>query len=248
MSDQCPINVRPVSDRSSFCPQVRVYNLAQQALAKKLVGGSGAATCIALHPSGDHLLVGSEDKRVAWCVRRGLLVMPSAIVARMRGAASDYGLLQRAIVGFHNLRSRHFPRASLPRYLARCFSTLGSYQNKASVCEKNQNKYHHLPRRYDLDLSTKPYKALRYHAQPLRGVAFHRSYPLFASASDDGAVHVFHGTVYADLLTNPLIVPVKILRGHTVTDYSGVMDVAFHPTQPWVFTAGADSTICLFCN
>ena len=49
---------------------------------------------------------------------------------------------------------------------------------------------------YDLDLSTRPYRALRYHHQALRGVAFHRSYPLFASASDDGTVHVFHGMVY----------------------------------------------------
>ncbi len=49
---------------------------------------------------------------------------------------------------------------------------------------------------YDLDLSSKPYKALRYHAHALRGVAFHRSYPLFASSSDDGSVHVFQGKVY----------------------------------------------------
>jgi hypothetical protein len=27
---------------------------------------------------------------------------------------------------------------------------------------------------------------------------------------------VFHGRVYADLMTNPLIVPVKILKGHKV--------------------------------
>jgi hypothetical protein len=52
----------------------------------------------------------------------------------------------------------------------------------------------------------------RYHKHALRGVAFHRTYPLFASASDDATVHVFHGMVYADLLTNPLIVPVKVLR------------------------------------
>jgi ribosome biogenesis protein ERB1 len=101
---------------------------------------------------------------------------------------------------------------------------------------------------FDLDLSTKPYKALRYHQAALRGVAFHRTYPLFASASDDGTCHVFHGMVYADMMSNPLIVPVKILRGHTVVDHSGVMDVAFHPTQPWVFTAGADATICLWSN
>lgn len=70
--------------------------------------------------------------------------------------------------------------------------------------------------RYDLDLSTKPYKALRYHTYAVRGAVFHNSYPLFASSSDDGTAHVFHGRVYADLMTNPLIVPVKILRGHKV--------------------------------
>jgi len=51
-----------------------------------------------------------------------------------------------------------------------------------------------------------------------------------------------------DLMTNPLIVPVKILRGHTVVASEGVLDVAFHPTQPWLFTAGADKTINLFTN
>ncbi|KAG2446397.1 hypothetical protein HXX76_000982 [Chlamydomonas incerta] len=147
---------------------VRVYNLAKQALAKKLLGGGGVLSCLALHPGGDHVLVGSDDKRVAW---------------------------------------------------------------------------------YDLDLSTKPYKALRYHTAPPRAVAFHRSYPLFASAADDGTVQVFHGMVYADLLTNPLIVPVKILRGgHQVVASEGVADCAFHPTQPWIFTAGADSKILLYCN
>ncbi|GBF97452.1 hypothetical protein Rsub_10375 [Raphidocelis subcapitata] len=146
---------------------VRVYNLAKQALAKKLLGGGGAISCMAVHPGGDHLIVGSDDKRLAW---------------------------------------------------------------------------------YDLDLSATPYKALRYHTQPLRGAAFHATYPLFASAADDGTVHVFHGRVYADLLTNPLIVPVKVLRGHRVVDHTGVMDVAFHPSQPWVFTAGADGEALLFCN
>lgn len=46
--------------------QVRVYNLAQQALAKKLICGSGVITSLAVHSSGDHVLVGSEDKRLAW--------------------------------------------------------------------------------------------------------------------------------------------------------------------------------------
>ncbi|PSC76374.1 ribosome biogenesis BOP1-like protein [Micractinium conductrix] len=146
---------------------VRVYNLAKQALAKKLVAGSGVITSMAVHPTGDHLIVGAEDKRLCW---------------------------------------------------------------------------------FDLDLSTKPYRALRYHNYAVRGAAFHRSYPLFASSSDDATCHIFHGRVYADLMTNPLIVPVKILRGHDMVDFQGVLDVAFHPTQPWAFTAGADTTICLFVN
>lgn len=99
---------------------------------------------------------------------------------------------------------------------------------------------------FDLDLSTKPYKVLRHHKKALRGVAFHRRYPLFASASDDGSVIVCHGMVYNDLLQNPLIVPVKVLKGHTVTNDLGVLDVTFHPTQPWVFSSGADATIRLF--
>uniref|UniRef100_A0A7N6FJT7 Ribosome biogenesis protein BOP1 n=1 Tax=Anabas testudineus TaxID=64144 RepID=A0A7N6FJT7_ANATE len=99
---------------------------------------------------------------------------------------------------------------------------------------------------FDLDLSTKPYKMLRHHKKAVRGVAYHRVYPLFASASDDGSVIVCHGTVYNDLLQNPLIVPVKVLRGHVITNDLGVLDLTFHPTQPWVFSSGADATIRLF--
>lgn len=50
----------------------------------------------------------------------------------------------------------------------------------------------------------------------------------------------------SDLLQNPLIVPVKVLRGHAITHDLGVLDVTFHPTQPWVFSSGADATIRLF--
>ncbi|KAK2920533.1 hypothetical protein Q8A73_000018 [Channa argus] len=99
---------------------------------------------------------------------------------------------------------------------------------------------------FDLDLSTKPYKMLRHHKKAVRGVAYHRAYPLFASASDDGSVIVCHGMVYNDLLQNPLIVPVKVLRGHVITHDLGALDVTFHPTQPWVFSSGADATIRLF--
>jgi ribosome biogenesis protein ERB1 len=140
---------------------VRVYNLVQQGLLKKLQCSVQRISSLALHPGGDNLIIGSEDRRVCW---------------------------------------------------------------------------------FDMDLSTKPYKTIKYHKGAVNGVSFHRTYPLFCSASSDGAVHVFHATVYSDLLQNPLVVPVKVLHAHS----NGVLDCAFHPTQPWIFTAGNDQTLKLF--
>lgn len=144
---------------------VRIYNLLKQELSKKLQANCKWISSMAVHPGGDHVIIGSYDCRLSW---------------------------------------------------------------------------------FDLDLSTKPYRMLRHHKKAVRGVAFHRTYPLLASASDDGSVIVCHGTVYNDLLQNPLIVPVKVLRGHVTTHDLGVLDVTFHPTQPWVFSSGADATIRLF--
>ncbi|GFO32932.1 ribosome biogenesis protein bop1 [Plakobranchus ocellatus] len=99
---------------------------------------------------------------------------------------------------------------------------------------------------FDLDLSTKAYQTLKYHKKALRQVAFHKHYPLFASASDDGSIIVSHGKVYTDQLLNPLIVTVKILRGHKTANHLSALDCMFHPTQPWIFSSGADNTIRLF--
>lgn len=101
---------------------------------------------------------------------------------------------------------------------------------------------------FDLDLSTKPYQTLRLHGTAARGVSFHKRYPLFASCSDDKSVIVSHGMVYNDLMQNPLIVPLKRFEDHKSCNDFGVFDVRFHPLQPWVFSAGADGTIKLYCN
>ena len=99
---------------------------------------------------------------------------------------------------------------------------------------------------YDLDLSSMPYQVLRYHTNAVRDVQYHKRYPLFASCGDDNNITVSHGMVYNDLLQNPLIVPVKKLSGHTKYDDFGVMTLLWHPTQPWLFSAGADGYIKLW--
>ncbi|KAH9978053.1 BOP1NT-domain-containing protein [Lactifluus volemus] len=101
---------------------------------------------------------------------------------------------------------------------------------------------------FDLELSEKPYKVLRYHTRAIRSLQFHPSYPLFASSSDDGSIQVFHARVYSDLLTDPLIVPLKILRGHNVREGLGVLQVRWVPKQPWLVSTGADSTVAVWCH
>lgn len=100
---------------------------------------------------------------------------------------------------------------------------------------------------HDLDLSVRPFKTLRYHKKAIRGVKFHRGgLPLFADASDDGSLQIFHGKVVGDMMENASIVPLKVLRGHTVKKELGVLDLDWHPTQPWLVSAGADGTCRLW--
>lgn len=146
---------------------VRVYDLREQKLIKKLETGLREVSSIAVHPGGDNVIVGSREGKLCW---------------------------------------------------------------------------------FDMDLSSQPYRILKCHPKDITNVAFHRSYPLFASCSDDCTAYVFHGTVYSDLNQNPLVVPLEILRGHTSSNGRGVMDCKFHPRQPWLFTAGADSVIKLYCH
>jgi ribosome biogenesis protein ERB1 len=100
---------------------------------------------------------------------------------------------------------------------------------------------------HDLDLSTRPYKTMRFHEQAIRAVKYHKGgLPLFVDASDDGSLQVFHGKVVTDLMENPTIVPVKVLKGHKVVANLGVLDVDWHPKEPWVVSAGADGTCRLW--
>ncbi|GAB1734229.1 hypothetical protein NU195Hw_g9245t1 [Hortaea werneckii] len=96
---------------------------------------------------------------------------------------------------------------------------------------------------HDLDLGTTPYKTLRYHSKAIRSVAFHPKLPLFADASDDGSLQVFHGKVVGDSLENATVVPLKVLRGHRVVRELGVLDVVWHPREAWCVSAGADGSL-----
>jgi ribosome biogenesis protein ERB1 len=100
---------------------------------------------------------------------------------------------------------------------------------------------------FDMELQVEPFRVLRQHSGAVRDVRYHRRFPLFASCGDDAKVYVFHGAVFDDLVTNPRIVPVKELSGHEKNNVLGVLGLAWHPSQPWLVSAGADHSIRLWC-
>merc|ERR1711915_498694 len=160
------VSFHPTKQLFFVCTQktVRVYDLQKQTCIKQLVSGARWISSITIHPNGDHVVIGTYDRRVIW---------------------------------------------------------------------------------FDLDLGTKPFKTLKYNQRAVRNVTFHNKYPLLATASDDGSLHMIHTRVYDDLTMNPLIVPLKKLSDHTVTDGLGVLNCRWHPTQPWVFSCGADNNVFL---
>lgn len=120
-------------------------------------------------------------------------------------------------------------------------SSLGSVGDNLIVGSYDRKLLYH-----DLDLSPLPYKTLRYHGKAIRAVRFHPRYSLFMDGSDDGSVQIFHGEVGREMMENARIVPLKVLKGHTVTGGLGVMDVDWHPSQPWAVSAGGDGTARLW--
>lgn len=163
--------LRPAVMLVSPAGAVRIYNLQSGSLEKKLQpeASSALSPTLAIHPSGDHVLMAGSDGRVIW---------------------------------------------------------------------------------FDLDLASRPYKTLTGHSGAVRCVNFHPRLPLFASASIDGSLQICHGQVFQDLMQNPVIVPVKIISGHSNKSQTGnrtaLTQCAFHPTQPWILTGTIDGSISLF--
>jgi ribosome biogenesis protein ERB1 len=45
---------------------VKVFHLVEQTLVKKLMSGCKWLSSLDVHPSGDHVIVGSYERRVVW--------------------------------------------------------------------------------------------------------------------------------------------------------------------------------------
>ncbi|KAI1730763.1 BOP1NT domain-containing protein [Ditylenchus destructor] len=97
----------------------------------------------------------------------------------------------------------------------------------------------------DMELAAKPWKTMKNHSGAIRSLCYHQRYPLLATVSDDATAIVYHAKVSNDLMRDNELVPVKRLYVHSA-DKLAILSSVFHPTQPWLITAGADGQIGLF--
>lgn len=224
---------------------------ATQGLARLFIRIKAGVSCVAWHGKGDYLATVSP-----------VATSTAVVVHRLSAAASQLpfsknkGMVQQVL--FHPTQpmflvaaQRHIRTYSLlSQKSAKTFRCPTKWISSFAVHPRGEHLliggYDRKVSWYDMEQAAQPYKTLRYHRRGVRAVAFHKRYPLFVTGSDDGCLHVMHGTVFDDLVTDPLLVPVKIINAHFPVDDLGVLSAVFHPTQPWVFSAAADKTIRLF--
>lgn len=61
--------------------------------------------------------------------------------------------------------------------------------------------------RFDVNLSTRPYRTTGNHVKAVSAAKAHPYLPLFSDACGDALLHVFHATVYGALDKNALTLP-----------------------------------------
>lgn len=141
---------------------VFIFNLRGQSVSKTLLSGCKHITAAVIHPSGDHLLLGTADRKTVW---------------------------------------------------------------------------------FDLDSGDKPYKKMKVHEKTMSSVVFHKNFkhfPLMASGGHDSKAVVQFAKTDPENLEDPMIVPLKSLRGHSTFDGFGVNSVVFCNLKHWLVTAGQD--------
>lgn len=78
---------------------------------------------------------------------------------------------------------------------------------------------------FQLELSDKPYKVMDYHGDKIKRVAYHNSYPLFSSCSRNGKLLVYHATISEDMIQDPVIVPLKVLKPTNTNNSSKTINI-----------------------
>ena len=89
---------------------------------------------------------------------------------------------------------------------------------------------------FDTAISSSPSKVIQLQSGTGIASCFHPRLPLFGVALSIGLMQVFYVKLEDDLLREPAIVPLKLIRVPG-DDTAGAVKCTFHPRQPWIICA-----------
>ncbi|XP_026191068.1 ribosome biogenesis protein BOP1 [Cyclospora cayetanensis] len=189
----------------SVCPgssspsnQLLIHNIRKQKSIKPLRRrGPGALKDAAFHPKEPWLIV---------AYTRGLRIYDLAAKQQSAGLPGTRQALLKKLIGVESV------------------SSVSVHPSGSQLLVGGENSKLYF---FDLELSKRVFKVFRAHKHAISSVAFHETLPLMASSSMDGTVQVYHCRVYDDLMTNPLIVPVKTLKVCCGSRFSGEIELIF---------------------
>jgi ribosome biogenesis protein ERB1 len=98
---------------------------------------------------------------------------------------------------------------------------------------------------FDTDISNRG-KVMAVSTAGVGCITCHNEFSLFATASYDGSVHVFHLSGVSEFTSEPVITPVISVKNGGASILGDCL-VLFHPTQPWLFSQGGNDPIKLYC-
>ena len=105
-----------------------------------------------------------------------------------------------------------------------------------AVCSNDSRVY-----LFDSAISSSPRKVIQLQSGVGLSLCFHPRLPLFGVALSIGSMHIFHLRLDDDLLREPTIVPLKLIRVPG-KDTAGKLMCKFHSHQPWIICArGTDA-------
>ncbi|TNJ26684.1 Ribosome biogenesis protein ERB1 [Giardia muris] len=103
-------------------------------------------------------------------------------------------------------------------------------------------------------MGQQPASRLHYHTAPIRSLDLHPCGGLLATCSDDGVVHISRivdpplaqrDRVF-DSLREKMLPCVVLAKEQREGDHAGIHRVVWHPSQPWLLSAGTDGQIRLW--
>ncbi len=251
---------------------VRVFDLQAARKIKQLITGNKWISSLSVHPNGEHLIVGTLDRRMLWFdLELGTKPWKTLKNYHNRGIRS-VGFFQQVSphVEEWNCDKEKEEKAAMKADIAAREMDAEKAAKKAKQEADEEDNRSDSEADKDMENPREQHSVAADGRKLLTKKGVH--FPLMCTTSDDGSIHIFHAKVTNDYVTPPMLVPVKKLRsphmfledkvakkelrklsegGKAIVKSRektavAVLTATWHPTHPWLFSAGADGKAYLW--